>query len=134
MDSAALAPAPERVGVLLVNLGTPDSGDTKGVRIYLREFLSDPRVIENQGIFWKLALNGVILTKNTDIPVGAVIGFTSSDAVSSYLGAASAEYAVAPYYFGGRVEAFSPGRVEGPYNAYDINSAYPRAMMDAAAG
>src|SRR3981189_1998711 len=53
--------APERVGVLLVNLGTPDSADTKGVRAYLREFLSDPRVIENQGLLWKLALNGVIL-------------------------------------------------------------------------
>src|ERR1700760_5047435 len=51
----------ERVGVLLVNLGTPDSADAKGVRIYLKEFLSDPRVIENQGLFWKLALNGIIL-------------------------------------------------------------------------
>jgi protoporphyrin/coproporphyrin ferrochelatase len=51
----------ERVGVLLVNLGTPDSADAKGVRIYLREFLSDPRVIENQGLLWKLVLNGVIL-------------------------------------------------------------------------
>jgi ferrochelatase len=63
MHSPAVAvdPAPERVGVLLVNLGTPDSADTRGVRIYLREFLSDPRVIENQGIFWKLALNGIIL-------------------------------------------------------------------------
>jgi ferrochelatase len=52
---------PDRVGVLLVNLGTPDSADTKGVRNYLREFLSDSRVIENQGLFWKLALNGLIL-------------------------------------------------------------------------
>src|ERR1700744_6767004 len=52
---------PERIGVLLVNLGTPDSADTRGVRVYLREFLSDPRVIENQGVLWKLALNGVIL-------------------------------------------------------------------------
>ncbi|WP_022723058.1 ferrochelatase [Rhodopseudomonas sp. B29] len=59
--AVAPAPAPERVGVLLVNLGTPDTCDTKGVRVYLREFLSDPRVIENQGIFWKLALNGIIL-------------------------------------------------------------------------
>ena len=50
-----------KVGVLLVNLGTPDSADTRGVRVYLREFLSDPRVIENQGLFWKLVLNGVIL-------------------------------------------------------------------------
>ena len=52
---------PERIGVLLVNLGTPDTADTKGVRDYLREFLSDPRVIEDQGLLWKLALNGVIL-------------------------------------------------------------------------
>jgi ferrochelatase len=55
------ATARERVGVLLVNLGTPDTADTKGVRVYLREFLSDPRVIEKQGLFWKLVLNGVIL-------------------------------------------------------------------------
>ena len=52
---------PERVGVLLVNLGTPDSADARGVRVYLREFLSDPRVIENQGLLWKLVLNGIIL-------------------------------------------------------------------------
>ncbi len=47
--------------MLLVNLGTPDSADARGVRVYLKEFLSDPRVIENQGLFWKLALNGIIL-------------------------------------------------------------------------
>ena len=52
---------PERIGVLLVNLGTPDSADTKGVRVYLKEFLSDPRVIEDQGLLWKLVLNGIIL-------------------------------------------------------------------------
>ena len=52
---------PQRIGVLLVNLGTPDSADARGVRIYLKEFLSDPRVIENQGLLWKLALNGIIL-------------------------------------------------------------------------
>jgi ferrochelatase len=51
----------ERVGVLLVNLGTPDTADARGVRVYLKEFLSDSRVIENQGLFWKLVLNGVIL-------------------------------------------------------------------------
>src|ERR1700760_3162650 len=51
----------ERVGVLLVNLGTPDSADAAGVRVYLKEFLSDPRVIENQGLLWKLILNGIIL-------------------------------------------------------------------------
>jgi len=52
---------PQRVGVLLVNLGTPDTADTRGVRVYLKEFLSDPRVIENQGLLWKLTLNGIIL-------------------------------------------------------------------------
>ena len=51
----------ERVGVLLVNLGTPDTADAAGVRVYLKEFLSDPRVIEKQGLFWKLVLNGIIL-------------------------------------------------------------------------
>src|ERR1700693_2386990 len=59
--SAKSGARPERIGVLLVNLGTPDTADTKGVRVYLREFLSDPRVIEDQGLKWKLILNGVIL-------------------------------------------------------------------------
>jgi len=58
---AAAETRPERIGVLLVNLGTPDSADAKGVRVYLREFLSDPRVIEDQGLRWKLVLNGIIL-------------------------------------------------------------------------
>jgi protoporphyrin/coproporphyrin ferrochelatase len=57
----APAARPQRVGVLLVNLGTPDTCDARGVRVYLKEFLSDPRVIEDQGLRWKLILNGVIL-------------------------------------------------------------------------
>ena len=60
------APAPAaamggKIGVLLVNLGTPDGADAASVRRYLKEFLSDPRVIENQGVLWQLVLNGVIL-------------------------------------------------------------------------
>jgi ferrochelatase len=58
---AAADVRPERIGVLLVNLGTPDSADSEGVRVYLKEFLSDPRVIEDQGLVWKLVLNGIIL-------------------------------------------------------------------------
>jgi ferrochelatase len=54
---------PPRVGVLLVNLGTPDTADARGVRVYLKEFLSDPRVIEDQGLLWKLILNGIILRR-----------------------------------------------------------------------
>jgi len=64
MSSTAPArPARERVGVLLVNLGTPDRADAAAVRVYLREFLSDARVIEDQGLIWKLVLNGIILRK-----------------------------------------------------------------------
>jgi ferrochelatase len=50
-----------RIGVLLVNLGTPDATDAASVRRYLREFLNDRRVIEETGIVWKLVLNGIIL-------------------------------------------------------------------------
>lgn len=57
----AQASQPQRIGVLLVNLGTPDTADAPGVRVYLKEFLSDPRVIEDQGLLWKLILNGIIL-------------------------------------------------------------------------
>ena len=53
--------AQPRVGVLLVNLGTPDTADAPGVRVYLKEFLSDARVIEDQGLIWQLVLNGIIL-------------------------------------------------------------------------
>ena len=49
------------IGVLLVNLGTPDAPDAAAVRRYLKEFLSDPRVIEKRGLFWKILLNGAIL-------------------------------------------------------------------------
>jgi protoporphyrin/coproporphyrin ferrochelatase len=55
------------VGVLLVNLGTPDTADARGVRVYLKEFLSDPRVIENQGLLWKLILNGIVLRRRPRI-------------------------------------------------------------------
>ena len=50
-----------RIGVLLINLGTPDATDPGSVRRYLKEFLTDRRVIEESGIVWKLVLNGIIL-------------------------------------------------------------------------
>jgi protoporphyrin/coproporphyrin ferrochelatase len=49
------------VGVLLVNLGTPDATDAASVRRYLREFLNDRRVIEEDTILWKFVLNAIIL-------------------------------------------------------------------------
>lgn len=48
-------------GVLVTNVGTPDAPTTPALRKYLRQFLSDPRVIEDQGWKWKLILHGIIL-------------------------------------------------------------------------
>jgi ferrochelatase len=53
---------PRRVGVLLINLGTPDAPDPASVRRYLGEFLSDPRVVEIPQIVWQPILRGAILT------------------------------------------------------------------------
>lgn len=50
-----------RVGVLLVNLGTPDAPDAKSVKRYLKQFLSDRRVIEIPPIAWQPILRGIIL-------------------------------------------------------------------------
>ncbi len=49
------------IGILLVNLGTPDAPTPQGVRRYLKQFLTDPRVIENDSPLWRLFLKGVIL-------------------------------------------------------------------------
>ena len=49
------------IGVLLINLGTPDAPEARAVRRYLAEFLSDPRVIEIPAIAWKPILYGFIL-------------------------------------------------------------------------
>ncbi|EAT07821.1 ferrochelatase [Sphingobium sp. 10 DY56-G10] len=54
-------PAP-MVGVLLINLGTPDAPDPVSVRRYLAEFLSDRRVVEIPPFLWQPILRGAILT------------------------------------------------------------------------
>lgn len=51
-----------KIGVLLLNLGTPDATDFWSVRRYLKEFLSDQRVIETPRWLWWPILNGIILT------------------------------------------------------------------------
>jgi ferrochelatase len=64
LDAAGQVEAPtveHGIGVLLVNLGTPEAADPKAVRAYLKEFLTDRRVIEKDSLFWKLALNAIIL-------------------------------------------------------------------------
>lgn len=52
---------PEKIGVLITNLGTPDEPTPQALRRYLREFLSDPRVVEVPRLLWWLILNLVIL-------------------------------------------------------------------------
>lgn len=52
---------PDRIGVLLINLGTPDAPEVRAVRRYLAEFLSDPRVIEIHPIAWRPILHGIVL-------------------------------------------------------------------------
>ncbi len=52
---------PERTAVLLLQLGTPAAPKPREVRAYLKEFLSDPRVVEIPKFVWALILNGIIL-------------------------------------------------------------------------
>ena len=62
MTPADHPPVPTpKVGLLLINLGTPDAPEAAAVRRYLAEFLSDPRVIEIPKLAWKPILHGVIL-------------------------------------------------------------------------
>src|SRR5580693_8285784 len=58
---AAAASAPERIGVLLVNLGTPDAPSYFAVQRYLREFLGDRRVIDTARPIWLPLLYAVVL-------------------------------------------------------------------------
>ncbi|MDX1669379.1 MAG: ferrochelatase [Limnobacter sp.] len=52
---------PQKTAVLLINLGTPDQPDTPSLRRYLKQFLSDPRVIEIPKLIWWVILNLIIL-------------------------------------------------------------------------
>jgi len=63
MASAHPEAKPAKVGVLLVNLGTPDGTDYRSVRRYLAEFLSDRRVIEWSRLYWYPILYGIVLNK-----------------------------------------------------------------------
>jgi ferrochelatase len=53
--------AAPKLGVLLINLGTPDKPEPGAVRIYLRQFLSDPRVVEIPQLLWQPILRGIVL-------------------------------------------------------------------------
>ena len=57
----AAASTPERIGVLVVNLGTPDAPTYLAAQRYLREFLSDRRVIDSSRLIWLPLLYGLVL-------------------------------------------------------------------------
>jgi len=60
-QSDQLRQAPGGLGILLINLGTPDAPTTGAVRRYLAEFLSDPRIVAIPRILWQIILHGIVL-------------------------------------------------------------------------
>lgn len=74
-----------RVGVLLINLGTPDGTDYWSMRRYLREFLTDRRVIEWPRAIWLPILHGIVLTKRPGRVGKAYEEIWNKEADESYL-------------------------------------------------
>lgn len=75
----------EKVGVLILNLGTPDATDYWSMRRYLSEFLSDQRVIDLPKIFWQPLLQGIILTSRPFRSGAAYKKIWNNDLDESYL-------------------------------------------------
>jgi ferrochelatase len=74
-----------QIGVLLVNLGTPEAPTPPAVRRYLEEFLTDRRVIENQGTLWRLILKGYVLPFRPKVKARAYASIWNRDADESPL-------------------------------------------------
>ncbi|CDZ53828.1 ferrochelatase [Neorhizobium galegae] len=74
-----------KVGVLLVNLGTPDGTDYWSMRRYLAEFLSDKRVIEWSRLYWYPILYGIVLNKRPQKVGKAYEAIWNKDLNESYL-------------------------------------------------
>src|SRR5690606_9779864 len=85
MVSAHPEAKPAKVGVLLVNLGTPDGTDYRSVRRYLAEFLSDRRVIEWSRLYWYPILYGIVLNKRPQKVGKAYEEIWNKDRNESYL-------------------------------------------------
>ena len=73
------------VGVLLVNLGTPDAPEPGAVRRYLAQFLSDPRVVELPKLFWAPLLHGIVLPSRAKISAAAYAAVWDKEADESPL-------------------------------------------------
>ncbi|HBF32174.1 ferrochelatase [Rhizobium sp.] len=74
-----------KVGVLLVNLGTPEGTDYKSMRRYLQEFLTDKRVIEWSRLFWYPILYGIVLNTRPGKVGKAYASIWNKDLDESYL-------------------------------------------------
>ena len=74
-----------KVGVLLVNLGTPDGTDYSSMRRYLAEFLSDRRVIEWSRLYWYPILYGIVLNRRPQKVGKAYETIWNKDRDESYL-------------------------------------------------
>jgi ferrochelatase len=95
----------EPTGVLLVNLGTPDAPTTPAVRRFLKQFLSDPRVVEYPRLLWWLILNGVILRVRPSRSAAAYRKVWTDEGSPLMIHSQSLANAVAT-----RLERDSPGR------------------------
>ncbi|MFB9952480.1 ferrochelatase [Rhizobium puerariae] len=85
MSTGHLQPSSGKVGVLLVNLGTPDGTDYWPMRRYLAEFLSDRRVIEWSRLYWYPILYGIVLSKRPQKVGKAYEAIWNKDLNESYL-------------------------------------------------
>ena len=63
MDAPLSQSKDRRIGVLLAQLGTPDAPTPAALRRYLRQFLSDPRVVESNRVLWWFVLRLLILPR-----------------------------------------------------------------------
>lgn len=69
----------KKIGILLANLGTPDEPTTPAVKRYLRQFLSDPRVIDLPKLKWQFILNLFVLPKRSPKVAEAYKGIWTKD-------------------------------------------------------
>jgi ferrochelatase len=97
-----------KIGVLLINLGTPEAPEVRAVRRYLAEFLSDRRVVEIPAIAWKPLLHGFILRTrprrsaeaynqvwtNEGSPLAVIAGRQAHAVRERFAGRASVHYAM----------------------------------------
>ena len=82
-----------KVGVLLLNLGTPDGTDYKSMRRYLKEFLSDRRVVEIPALVWQPILRGIILNTR---PKKSAAAYSVESSASAFWAAPCTAFASGP--------------------------------------